>query len=120
MDDLGWWVLREEKDSEGLSAAIGGWGRVPGDSEDLTGQGFIGCGNEHPHTAQLPLRFLPTGIVRGDGRPQAVTDQQPDYQFRLDAAAHDRDRYRRAVHELTSSVPHGHDRHRPSSPRPVR
>ena len=58
-----------------------------------------GGGDQHANPLQLQLRLLSTGIVGRHGGTQAVAAQQTDDQFRLDAAADDRHRYRRALHD---------------------
>jgi hypothetical protein len=52
---------------------------------ELTGQGFVGGGDQHADALQLQLRVLSSGIVGRHRCAQPVTAQQADDQFRLRA-----------------------------------
>jgi hypothetical protein len=68
------------------------WPRVAADGDapvaevdvgqELTGQGFVGGGDQHADALQLQLRVLSSGIVGRHRRAQPVTAQQADDQFR--------------------------------------
>ena len=73
--------------------------------EELTGRGFIGRGNQHPNTIDLHLRVLSSGIICRHRCAHAITAQHADDELRLRAAANDRHRDRRVVHDRNSSAP---------------
>ncbi len=64
--------------------------RLIGGGQELTGRGCVGGVDEDSNTLYLQVRAHPTGIVCHQGSLQTVTLQHADDQFRLDAAADDR------------------------------
>lgn len=81
-----------------------GSGRVIGGGQEPTGRGFIGRVNQDANALHLQVRTQPSGIVCHHGCSQPMTLQQADDQFRLHAAANDR-QHPRAVHGLHPLLP---------------